>query len=58
VITLHVTVSKPKPAQALIMIPATNLTGVGLRVLSSNFTGSAVVRIQSIDRQAALLGSR
>lgn len=33
-----------------IMIPATNLTGVGLRVLSSNFTSSAVGNISIQER--------
>lgn len=33
-----------------IMIPATNLTGVGLRTLSSNFTGSAVGNISIVER--------
>ena len=33
-----------------IMIPATNLTGVGLRTLSSNFTGSAVGGISLVER--------
>ena len=33
-----------------IMIPATNLTGVGLRVLSSNFTASAVGNISLVER--------
>lgn len=33
-----------------IMIANTNLTGVGLRVLSSNFTGSAVGNISLIER--------
>ena len=33
-----------------IMIPATNLTGVGLRTLSSNFTGSAIGNISLIER--------
>jgi hypothetical protein len=33
-----------------LMIPATNLTGVGLRTLSSNFTGSAVGNISIVER--------
>lgn len=33
-----------------IMIPATNLTGVGLRTLSSNFTGSAVGNLSFVER--------
>jgi hypothetical protein len=33
-----------------IMVPATNLTGVGLRVLSSNFTSSAVGNISVVER--------
>lgn len=33
-----------------IMIPATNLTGVGLRTLSSNFTSSAVGNINVVER--------
>jgi len=33
-----------------IIIPATNLTGVGLRVLSSNFTGSAVGNLSFVER--------
>jgi hypothetical protein len=32
------------------MIPATNLTGVGLRTLSSNFTGSTVGNISIVER--------
>jgi hypothetical protein len=30
--------------------PATNLTGYGLRTLSSNFTGSAVGNISIVER--------
>lgn len=33
-----------------IMIPATNLTGIGVRTLSSNFTGSAVGNISFVER--------
>lgn len=33
-----------------IIIPATNLTGYGLRTLSSNFTGSAVGNLSIIER--------
>lgn len=33
-----------------IMIPATSLTGIGVRVLSSNFTGSAVGNLSFIER--------
>lgn len=33
-----------------IIVPATNLTGVGIRVLSSNFTGSAIGNISFIER--------
>jgi hypothetical protein len=33
-----------------IMVPATNLVGVGLRVLSSNFTASAVGNISILER--------
>jgi hypothetical protein len=33
-----------------IVVPATNLTGVGLRTLSSNFTSSAVGNINLIER--------
>jgi hypothetical protein len=33
-----------------LMIPATNLTGVGLRTPSSNFTGSAVGNISIVER--------
>jgi hypothetical protein len=33
-----------------IVIPATNLTGIGLRVLSSNFTSSAVGNLSLVER--------
>ena len=33
-----------------IMIPATNLAGIGVRVLSSNFTGSAIGNISFMER--------
>ena len=33
-----------------IILPATNLTGIGLRTLSSNFTGSAVGNLQIVER--------
>lgn len=33
-----------------IMVPATNLTGVGLRVLSSNFTSSTVGNVSIMER--------
>ena len=49
-----VTVSTPKPAPALIMIAATNLVGVGLRTLSSNFTGSAVGNLSIVERQRSV----
>jgi hypothetical protein len=33
-----------------IMVPATNLTGLGLRTLSSNFTSSAVGNLSIVER--------